>query len=331
MKIYRSWRGLVIGVVLCAVSAAPARAGSFFRDIAYGLSFLAAPANPSPTRFGQFSATYEPIPRGWRVDFIRVFGPDALGRPNSIDLGFADLTLNSGRVELRAQQSTRVMDTYMLSLNTPVPINYTFTLNTGVQDVNINGVFAMAENGMINQYGFYDLQLNVSNRGEATSDGFALVDQQTLDYDIGPINVSGNIFTDILASVTEPIFAGAGVQNPFAKFSGRATKEAELSAPIEALRAKVERGETVTQDDLDTIAEAEFLASLLNVTLPDLDFLSQVDVEAILQETATQQPAADSGDVADPSDFTMTPEPATLTFLIVPTAMVVLSRRRRRI
>lgn len=322
----RSTRGLVTGVMLTLVAAVPARADDFFQTLAYGLSALSAPSAPSASRFGQFAITYEPIPRGWRADWIRTFGPDAFGRPNSIDLGFADLTLNTGRMEIRAQQSTRMIDTYSLSITTPTPINYTFELNTGVQDVQLAGNFAMSQDGTINQFGFYDFQLNVSNRGESITDGFALVDQQTLDFDVGPINVSGNIFTDVLAAVTEPMFVGFGVQNPFAKFSGRATKEAELSESIEEIRAKVERGEVVTEADLQHIAEATFIASILRVSLPDLAFMEAAQIEQIVPE-----PTEDVVDVGqDPLAVSATPEPATLTLIIVPTTALILSRRRRR-
>lgn len=325
MLIHRPWRGLFAGAALCAVAAAPARA-DFYRNLALGLSALAAPGAPSGQRNGFFRVAYEPIPRGWRADWQRSFGPDAFGRPNSIDLGGARLVLNDGTVEMRVQQFSRFTKGIRYFSSTPEPISYSMELNTGVQDTVVSGTLAYAQNFNMNTLGFYDLSLNISNRGESQIDGFALVDEQTLDFDVGPINVSGNIFADILAAATEPMFSAAGVQNPFAKFSGRATREAIVNAPIDELRAKVERGETVTEAELQAVAEATFLASVLRVSLPDLEFLETADVEIIIEDPLVD--VIDEG--TDPFLLTTVPEPATLTFIILPAAAMVLSRRRRQ-
>jgi len=316
---------------LCLVTAALAAAlldvapaqGQFFRRLATGLSFLAGPTAPSGTRSGQFVLSYEPLQRGWRAEWNRTFGQDAFGRPNSIDLGVADLTLTGGNLRVSAQHFTRFMKGVELFVNTPTPISYSMSLNTGFQDASATGVISINEALGINQFGFYDLNLTISNRGNFNTDGFAVVDENaTLDFDVGPISVSGNIFADVLAAVTEPLFAGVGVQNPFAKFSGRATKEALVAAPIEQVRSRVERGEVISQEEMEAVVNATLLASILGVTTPDLEFLQDAQVAAFS--------AQEAGALVAPGGGFAAPEPATMVLLGLPLAILFWRRSRRR-
>lgn len=312
---------LLAAVVLASLLAGqPARA-DFFRDLTFGLSFLAGPIAPSGSRNGQFNLSYETLQRGWRADWLRAFGPDRFGRPNSIDFGVADLTLNSGTMAIRAQQFTRFMKGVELVVTTPTPINYTLSLNTGAQDILANGTIGITQLLSINEFGFYDLALSVSNRGDSNADGFLVADDATLDFDIGPVNISGNVYADILAMAAEPLFAGIGVQNPFAKFSGRATKEALVEAPVEAIRAKIEQGEAIGDAEMEALVNATLLASILGVTTPDLQFLQDAGVfDVTLEQRGAVAPVEDAA-------FAV-PEPGTIALLGLPLLLLGLWRRR---
>ena len=64
---------------------------------------------------------------------------------------------------------------------------------------------------------------------------------------MGPINISGNLYADGLAILTDPIFDRAGRPNPFASFSGRSQLHELLQAS--ALDAQ---NALATGDDLAT-------------------------------------------------------------------------------
>jgi len=70
----------------------------------------------------------------------------------------------------------------------------------------------------INALGFYDLTLTYSSRRTVQQEGIEN-DTQTYDSDIGPIDVSGNIFADALALITDPYFEQTGQPNPFSALS----------------------------------------------------------------------------------------------------------------
>lgn len=313
---------LAIGAAMCFTSAAHA---GFGRDLLVGLSYLAGVSAPSAERNGYLVLSDEPIPDGWRLTWGRSFGPDAFNRPDAIELGGARLILTNGQAEIQAQQITRGLDGARLFVSTPEPISYQFELNTGVQDVLTVGTFAMRENAYINELGFYDFELNASNRGTRQIDGFVLVDEQTLDFDVGPINISGNVYVDALSAVVEPLFDGLGIENPFAKFSGRATKEALVNDPVEAIRAKIEAGEKVTEEEIQTLAEATILATIFRVPVPDLTFLEDLeDDQLILNDTDATVDTTDGA-------LAVAPEPATITFMVFSTAAACFFRRRRKV
>ncbi len=298
------------------VSPATARAG-FWENLSSALSFVANPRGDG-ARTGFYVVSYEPLMDGWRVDWGRSFGPDAIGRPNSLDFGPVDLTFNSGSLRWSAQFNRRLLPGADFDLFTPAPLDYTLTLNTGFQNATVEGQIDIASAGHINMLGFYDFELDVSNRGDFEIDGFFSEDDGDINFDIGPINVSGNIFADVLAAVTDPFFTAAGVDNPFTQFSQRATKQALYDATADALRERLAAGEILSDQEIESLIDATVLSAVLGGVEPDMSLLET----ALMRDS--EQVAADKGLVATGGDIV--PEPATVALLAAP----LLARRWRR-
>lgn len=319
-------RILAVFGVAVACSAGPAQA-DFFDDLIRGLSATAGVTAPSATRQGQFVLAREPLMEGWRLDWTRTFGPDAFGRPNRIDLGSVELTLLQGSAAIRGDFSRRGLPSAAVSINTPIPISYILDANTGAQDSVIQGTLGMIMNIRANTLGFYDMQLRISNVAQINTDGFLEVNQDQLNFDIGPIDISGNVFFDVLAAVTQPIFNLAQIDNPFSKFSGRATKAAEYSDLAAGLRQRLAAGETLTEQEWSMLIGSEVAAAVLLGREPDLSFLDAVPPGMGLGKTsAVLEPIpGGAGDILEMS----VPEPATI--LLVGAAIPLVLWRRLRL
>ncbi len=323
MKRIQGWMGVAAVLAVVAGPSSARADNDFYSQILRGLSRLSAPTAPSATRNGQFAISYEPFIQGHLLDFRRTFGPDAFGRPNSIDLGVAALTVNSGQLDIVAAYSKRGLPSADLQITTPQIVNYSVNVNTGFQDFSIqNAQFGLTTSLNINALGFYDYTLNATHRGDYTTDGYTLVDGGTLDFDIGPINLSGNVVADGLAAITEPLWASAGLDNPFTKFSARATKEIETQKVIDDLLERAYGGETLSADDVNDLLEATMVKALLAGEAPDFSYLADPVFEASM--AAMQGSVAASGEHLND---VLIPEPPTLIVLL---AVGVLALRRMR-
>jgi len=297
------------------VWAGPAWA-DFWAHVASTLSDIANPRGGG-MRSGSFVFSYEPFMDGWRVDFQRTFGPDAYGRPNRLDFGPIDLTFNSGSLVWSGQFNRRLLPAAEFTFSTPTPIDYTLTVNTGFQDARVDGQILVDSAGHMNILGFYDYELTVSNRGEFATDGFGPEDDGNINFDIGPINVSGNIFADILAIVTDPFFTAAGTENPFAKFSQQATKQAYYDATADALRERMAAGETLTDEEIEALIQATVLSAVLGAQ-PDA---------SLIQQALLQRSLAEEGDTGSAGVNRIIPEPVSVALL---GAGILLAAGRRR-
>lgn len=228
------------------------------------------------------------------------------------DFGLSDLTLN-GSATTTFSFTKRFLPSVDFTSNTPQPLSYVYNLNTGVQDVTTAGSILINNSGSINALGFYDLQIFVSNRGDYVKDGFIVVDDGDLDFDIGPINISGNVYLDMVAALTEPLFAAANAPNPFAKLTGRATKPVVISAMKDAITAKVASGQILTDDEIDALVNLSITASLL-------------DEPAFGEMAFTLTPELDGAPLA--TQPYQVPEPTTLALLGL--GVLALLRTRRR-
>jgi hypothetical protein len=204
------------------------------------------------------------------------------------------------------------------------PLEYNLDVNTGFQKFNAVGSADMNANMVINPLGFYDFDVFISNRGTFTSSGVLSEEDGTLDFDAGPINVSGNIFVDALALITEPLFSAAGQENPFTQFSGRATQESVLTEIVNSLKDKVDAGQALTDKDMADLVDATVLAAVFGLPMPDTSFLNDADVQGVELEPG------EAGLLLNGTATASVPEPTPLVLLCSGTAVWFAARRRTR-
>jgi hypothetical protein len=164
----------------------------------------------------------------------------------------------------------------------------------------------------VNALGFYDMIVNISNTGEFQADGLLGEDSGTLDFDIGPINLSGHIFADLLAALTDNLYAQAGVENPFREFSLRATRQRNGIDPeqIAQIEQKVSTGKPITDAEASLLATDEVLRSILGQSI----------TAALIAQSGLSNLGAQ---LSMPNE---TPEPASI--LLLAAGLCCLYRRR---
>jgi len=238
------------------------------------------------------------------------------------NFGWADLTLGEGQsvpVQISAGYTLRGLPSASFSMTagtTDTPLAYTLIANYGVQDLTAVGDVLIDVDTTINALGFYDMTFQISNRGTYQTEGFGGEDEGTLDFDAGPIVVSGNIFADILAAITEPLFTAAGTENPFAKFSQKSVRGLNSDLDLASLTADGLSGEEV----------GEVVSNLLVSSL--LGEESDVDAWANLTNTSNLL-ETDSPQIEPQLSNQYVPEPATLGMLAIALAACRPRRRRR--
>jgi len=288
----------VVVTLVTLVSASPAPA-DFWKNLGGGLQYLADPSgfgaiNGGRTGFMAFD--YNRLSDGWRVDWSKTFGPDRFGRPHRIDVGPAQLTFNSGTLSWTADYNKRLLPGVNFDIATPAPINYTYELNTGFQDlVTINSQLSLAGGGNINLLGFYDFQLQIVHTGAFESDGL-VEDSGHMNFDVGPIDVSGNIFIDLVTGAFEAIGVPPEDLAPIKGFPTK-TKNAR------GLVLKLLSGQPLSEQEMLDMVSTTVLASM-EPPVPD---------GAVLGATALADPAEGS-----PASIQLdaVPEPATLALLL---------------
>ncbi|MBN1347515.1 MAG: hypothetical protein JXQ73_32795 [Phycisphaerae bacterium] len=259
--------GTTLAVLLSV--ADPVAADDFWRTAARGLQFAGwAP----PT--GDIGVSRHVFGDGWTVQTTRQLSAvDLYGGIVGIELrpGVDPTTGASTPVSLYTETSIRnwgipsarfrIATEQTGSLDNVVPVQYNLWLNTGAQDIRVEGQGSLEAQIDINLLGFYDIDAYVTNRGTFEIDGVLYSDSGSTDYDLGPISLSGNIFVDALAALTAPLFAGADVSNPLAVFSGRAKLQNELKQR-DMLVARLESGEILSDEEMAQILNTSMMEVL---------------------------------------------------------------------
>ena len=342
MFLHRRSFGLlfVLATVLAAtpsVSAQSFSAGNTLSLLFRGAEFLGDPlflSNPQGGplfNFNNFSQRVEfnRAGDGWTYEFFRFFGPDSFGNVNTLDLGPLKFELGPDVAQGQGQMvglhgrtgfTTRLIPEVFFEANTgqrgfnqfsgvstftDEPIKYRATINAGIQDFEWAGNMLIDTSGRVNALGFYDFELRLTNVGNLESDGIFLQDEQVTDFDVGPINVSGNIGMDLVAGLFQAGGVAAAAVPPRV-FSAAGQKD----KTVDDLLAQVEAGERITQ------AEAQFLVEQMFITAFEDDPLGTIingfpaDVEGFEALSLT----FDAGDPAGEGAATV-PEPGTLLLL----------------
>jgi hypothetical protein len=287
---------------------------------------------------------------GWTYEEFRFFGPDSFNNPNSLDLGPLKIQLGPDatllgnpnpvgihnsvgyttalipEVFFASQTGQRAFNVFSGQTNfTPVPIQYEVTMNTGIQDYQWSGNILVDANGRVNAMGFYDLDMRVMNVGQSTADGFVVHDEQVTDFDTGPINVSGNIMFDALASLAQGLGQTGAAAFP-RSISGASGDINSSKEKVDEIMARIRAGEPVSDEDMSFIMQQMFVTAFLN---DPLGFMQNgmPDVipgfEGLELAVAEEQP--------DPAEYTNVPEPGTLLLLGSAAAITSYIKRRHRV
>ena len=204
-------------LIVLAAASVPQAQGGLYEDIYRGLQLAATPSGYPLTgtadgtrvngqRAGRLRILPDQVGQGYTLEFDRSFGQDSRGRPEILDLGAYELEL-AGATRMTLGYTRRGM--FVGNANLDIGnLDYSVRGKSGVQDVNLSGTLAMQGALEINQYGFYTLSLDVNNLdSQLVVDGVVVTGDTITNFDVGPINIKGNVFYDGLVA----LLAGLGV------------------------------------------------------------------------------------------------------------------------
>ena len=301
---------MAIALALCAAPLAQnvARAG-VWDDIGFGLGYAGF----------DFQGQVNPLSLGADFRAVKVFDPTSFDprRRATYDFGIGELAFDTGAFSVEVSSSTRFLPQLEVSFQTAAtadgvaqPLGYTFTTDVGGQSVEVQGDILMDMDFSINGFGFYELTGVYSSRQTTTSDGRFDNTSRENDFDIGPIDISGNIFADVLAAVTDPLFEQFGAQNPFASFSSRAQLDEIFSTSAKTAQERAASGGELTDADISLLVGALTLDQVLG------------------SATSGAGVSGPNGQTAIPSAAAV-PEPSTIVFMLVSGAFLAASGRRQ--
>jgi hypothetical protein len=234
-------------------------------------------------------------------------------RGNELDFGSWQMTLD-GPVSFGFNTGGRGLSNLEITLQTALtsdqlsePLDYDVVFDVGGQRSEVAGSVFLDSHLWLNGFGFYELELDYSSRQTITGEGRFNNDQQINDFDVGPIDIRGNIFADLLDLILAPLFGDN--PTPFDSFSGRAqlAKLLDLSHPMnDPIVLKGRLFDTALAETVDPFV-LERALNLQTTTLANLN-----------------------GTLADQQLGTSIPEPAALVLMLVGAAFVASHSLRRR-
>lgn len=310
------------GIVLAAASAAQAGIGQrIYRGLTYGLANNLGTVENGPLANQNIfrQRVIRNIPGdGVGYEATRVWGTDSFGNGTQYDAGPFNVSLQ-GTTHGRATVNRRFIPELNLQFDTAgAPLNYDFDVFDGIQNFNLNGAFNGNLTGTINALGFYRLQVNGQNTGTRTADGFVLTDNQSTNFDLGPINVSGNIFLDIAAGVFQAVANTPGALQfaiPSAA-SGAARVKPEDSLATALTLPASDATASAQQEMASALVRAIFQQSWLELSSGEQSSLEQLALGLTQSDLAAAEARS-----------AVVPEPATLVLLAAPAVLLVLRRK----
>ncbi len=307
---------LIVGLLLTVSPAAADLYGDLYR----GLELLSTPSG-SPllfgpdgsrsngNRLGRLRIVPDRVGRGYTLEFNRRFGTDSTGRPEILDLGAFEVQLDGTLAATLAYTSRGG-----LVGNADVFANnlfYATRLKTGAQDIQVLGTLNVAQQWEVNQLGFYTVFANFTNTGSQVVIDGMLVSADDLDtnFDLGPINVEGNLFFDVAVALLASFgMDTTGLEGVFPK------------SPIDRITDAIQEqlyGQTAGIVAGLSLGAGELVGppSPFSVAAADPLLAARLDV------------GIDGGSPGDGSAPDL-PEPATLVLMALGTAVTLASRRR---
>ena len=304
-------RGCALTGVMAAALLLPAQTvlADLPGELLNGLTLL--DYRPNGKYGSYFTKNY--LGQGWDFDTTAVY------TGQTYRFGLADLTLgdtSASAVRVSAGYTLRGLPSARFSAKTSNPLSYTFKANYGAQDLTATGSALIDVDTTINALGFYDMTFQISNRGTYETSGFVGADKGTLAFDAGPIVVSGNIYADLLAAITQPFFTATATENPFAKFSQKSARVAGEAIDLTASSLDLSN---LNGNQVGQLVNNTIVAALLGQE-PNSDLFSNVLMpDGLLTDTSQAQYL---------NLFEQVPEPAMLGLMTL--GLVLCGPRRRK-
>ncbi|MFO0972472.1 MAG: PEP-CTERM sorting domain-containing protein [Phycisphaerae bacterium] len=320
-------------MTILGAAAQPARA-DFSRRIFRGVTFALSPsigqAQNGPLAdqniFRQrFIRNYAGDGVGY--EFTRLWGNDSFGNAVQLDAGPVNMALQ-GTTHARVTVNRRLIPEMNLSLDTGgAPLNYAVRGFTGLQNIQATGSFTGTLSGTLNVLGFYNLQATAANNNSNLRvDGVLVTDNRSTDFDVGPINVTGNIWIDAASNTLQALGNVAGsIYTNIASAATARKKTPAVAKPTDPTdTANVATDAAPEFDD-------EFVRSIIQALFSDAlvqQLLAVLSGQAAQQVAALPPASTGSQQLSSPaSNSALVPEPATLVLLGLP-AFFLLRRRR---
>lgn len=185
---------------------------------------------------------------------------------NAIDFGPWSLTLQ-GPLSTGFSVANRPFQSFDFTFGTSAsgsnaasPLTYSLDFNLGDQTGSISGSLLLDGAASVDRLGFYTVRFDASSRNTLAGTS---VNTGEFDFDLGPVDIAGNIYVDAIALLTDPIFDAANVVNPFDSLTARNQIQAIVDAQTSDLLDLLENGVTPG----DGIAQREITLTLSpNVT-----------------------------------------------------------------
>mgnify|MGYP001062623595 CR=1 FL=1 len=288
------WVAVFAAVVTFGAAASPAKA-MFFRDVARSLQYAGF------TVQGQRNI----ITNGAVVNISQQF----TGQP--LNFGQTEL-IPSGQLRAQVGWDRRPIPALQFFMDTGnSSLNYQLRRNFGMQDFLATGELQLSIGTEINALGFYDTIVDINNTGTFETEGLFGENDGHMDFDVGPIDISGNVVADLLAAVFDAL--APGEDNPFREFSLRSTREKNGvdSEEIAQIEAALAAGEQITDRQASLLATDSVIQNLFGLGDPE---------DGVIQFTDVASPDAAGVPMA-------TPEPVTA--LLVVAGLACIAGRRR--
>lgn len=267
---------LLTAIVLFAVTPAW---GGFYEDLYRGLGYLATPSgspvsasaaggSSNGSRYGRLRIVPNDYGDGYRLELDRTFGTDTLGRIETFDIGPMELSL-SGSIQSTVQYTSRLIPA--LNVNAYASnLQYVLTDKTGAQDFTLNGTIDVTNQLEINRFGFYTLDLEITQtNSQLTADGVIVDGTTDADYNVGPINIKGNVFIDMAAAALNGLGLDASGLEQLYPGSAIGQINDQINAYIDSQRAVLSAAVAADMADGElsndgALAANDFVSGLMN-------------------------------------------------------------------